>query len=201
MIANDEKYFDLAIKTAKRSPCKKRKVGAVVVLKDEILGIGYNHNTSGWSCEDENGYTLDEVVHAEIAALVEACNSNFWDKGATLYVTHPPCDECLKAIADADITDVRVVGSFMKFDNDKLRYDLVPTETLKALAQVLTYGAKKYKPNNWQQADDHSRYVAALYRHLEAWRSGESCDEESGLSHLSHAITNLAFLQYFEEHK
>ena len=66
---------------------------------------------------------------------------------------------------------------------------------------VQGYGAKKYKPNNWQQVDDTDRYIAALYRHLEAYRGGEKVDEESQLSHLKHAITNIAFLLYFEEKK
>jgi hypothetical protein len=86
----------------------------------------------------------------------------------------------------------------MKFDIGKLRYSLIPPEATRALAEVLTYGAKKYKPNNWQKAEDTTRYVDALYRHLEAWRSGESLDEESGLSHLSHALTNLSFLIWFD---
>jgi len=42
--------------------------------------------------------------------------------------------------------------------------------------------------------DDDSRYVGALYRHLEAWRDGEEVDTESSMPHLWHAMTNLAFL-------
>ena len=86
------------------------------------------------------------------------------------------------------------MDSFVKHDNDKLRYDLIPTEAMAALASVLTYGAKKYDANNWRQVDDPARYIAALHRHLEAWRGGENTDAESGLPHLHHALTNLAFL-------
>jgi hypothetical protein len=75
---------------------------------------------------------------------------------------------------------------------------LIPPETIKALATVLTYGAKKYKPNNWKNGEK-DRYIAALYRHLEAWRSGETCDEESGLEHLAHAMANIAFLHYLDK--
>jgi hypothetical protein len=83
---------------------------------------------------------------------------------------------------------------FTKADEDKLRYDLIPPTLLEDVARVLTFGAKKYEPNNWKKVDDPSRYTAALYRHLEAWRAGEITDQESGLSHLSHAATNIAFL-------
>lgn len=85
----------------------------------------------------------------------------------------------------------------MKFDSGKLRYSLVPPETTRALAQVLTFGAQKYAPNNWQLVEDgETRYLDALYRHLEAYRLGEEIDQESGLPHLSHALTNVAFLHY-----
>lgn len=83
----------------------------------------------------------------------------------------------------------------MKYDGGKLRYDLVPVEVHEALAEVLTYGANKYADNNWQSVES-DRYVAALFRHLNAWRKGEQVDEESGYHHLKHALTNVAFLLY-----
>lgn len=83
----------------------------------------------------------------------------------------------------------------LKFDNDKLRYDLIPPEVIEELAKVLTHGAAKYAPNNWKKVEPfNDRYYAALMRHLEAWRQGEQLDKDSGLHHLSHVITNVAFL-------
>lgn len=85
----------------------------------------------------------------------------------------------------------------MKFDTDKLLYSLIPPETTKALAEVLTFGAKKYAPNNWQLVENgQTRYLDALFRHLEAFRSGETHDPDSGLHHLAHVLTNVAFLHY-----
>ena len=56
----------------------------------------------------------------------------------------------------------------MKFDGGKLQYSLIPPETTRALAQVLTFGAQKYAPNNWQLVENgETRYLDALYRHLE----------------------------------
>ena len=90
----------------------------------------------------------------------------------------------------------------LKYDDGKLQYGLIPTIATKSLAQVLTFGAAKYAPNSWQTVQDgERRYLDALYRHLEAYRSGESTDSESGLSHLAHAITNVAFLLHFEQEK
>lgn len=194
-------YKQLALDTARRSSCKKRKVGAVIVnpKTDEVISVGYNYHPTGAPCEDINGVTDPNVVHAEIEAIDAAeIVDNTTTNGMTMYVTHQPCIDCQRELDQRDI-DVIVVEDFMKFDTDKLRYDLVPPSAFKALAEVLTYGARKYKPNNWQNCPDPSRYTAALYRHLEAWRSGEQCDSESGLHHLKHAITNIAFLLHFEE--
>lgn len=88
---------------------------------------------------------------------------------------------------------------FRKNDKNKLRYDLIPPEVNEALAQILTFGANKYEANNWKKCEDTSRYIAALFRHIEAYRKGEKIDKESGFSHLKHALCNLAFLVYFEE--
>ena len=86
----------------------------------------------------------------------------------------------------------------LKFDNDKLLYSLIPPETTKALAEVLTFGAKKYAIDGWKYVPDAKRrYMDALFRHLEAFRSGELYDQESGLSHLSHVLANASFLHYF----
>ena len=87
-----------------------------------------------------------------------------------------------------------------KYDDGKLRYSLIPTSTTKALAEVLTFGANKYQPNGWRLiANAEERYLDAAMRHLEAYRSGEKLDSESGLSHLSHLLTNIAFLIHFEK--
>ena len=90
-----------------------------------------------------------------------------------------------------------------KDDSDKIRMDLLPFESLEAVAKVLTFGAKKYADNNnWQKVDGaESRYAGALLRHLSKYFQGEKFDAESGLSHLSHAATNTLFLVWFEENK
>ena len=89
-----------------------------------------------------------------------------------------------------------------KYDEGKLRYDLIPPSATKAIAEVLTYGANKYAPNSWQQVPNgERRYIAALMRHFEAYRAGEEFDEESKLSHLAHAMTNIVFLLYFQNRR
>lgn len=52
----------------------------------------------------------------------------------------------------------------MKFDEDKLRYDLIPPEVLLWLAELYTHGAK-YAPDNWKGVSIE-QYIAAFHRHL-----------------------------------
>ena len=186
---------------AAMSPCDKRKVGAVIIDSEgKELSFGFNHHPSGMPCEEGN-ITDSAVVHAEIDAMHKLIGVGYEDfSDCAMFITHPPCDNCRAALASYGL-DYGVSNGFLKFDNSKLRYSLIPPKTTKELAKVLTYGAKKYKPNNWKNADDTTRYIDALYRHLESWRSGESFDDESGLSHLSHALTNIAFLIEFEDIK
>jgi len=81
-----------------------------------------------------------------------------------------------------------------KFDGGKPMVDLVPPEAILGMAEILTYGANKYEAHNWAKGMDWSRVYAALQRHLLAWQQGIDIDDESGMSHLHHAITNVAFL-------
>lgn len=86
----------------------------------------------------------------------------------------------------------------LKYDDGKLRMDLIPPVTYEALGRVLTYGAKKYTDNSWQGVE-RKRYVAALLRHfIEYMKDPQSIDSESGLKHIEHVLCNAMFLNYFE---
>jgi len=89
----------------------------------------------------------------------------------------------------------------VKFDHDKLPYDLIAPELLEATADVLKFGATKYGPRNWERGMLWSRPFGALMRHMWAWWRGESIDEETGKSHLHHAACCLMFLIAYEERK
>ena len=103
------------------------------------------------------------------------------------------CSSCVDAL--------RPTGG-LKYDAGKLRYDLVPPHAIKAIADVLTYGADKYAPNSWQTVSNgETRYTAAMMRHFEAYREGEELDPETGKSHLSHCLCNLAFLLWFQQNR
>lgn len=86
-----------------------------------------------------------------------------------------------------------------KYDNGKPEYGLLPPLALEDLVKVLTFGAKKYDRDNWRYvADAKRRYFDAAQRHLWAWKRGEAADEESGESHLAHALCCIMFLLEIE---
>lgn len=92
----------------------------------------------------------------------------------------------------------------IKADAGKIRPTLVPREAIRAIAIVRGYGNAKY-PNggedNWKSVEPQ-RYRDALCRHLlEYLDNPQSVDEESGLPHLWHLITNCAFLCELEKGK
>lgn len=83
----------------------------------------------------------------------------------------------------------------IKQDAGKPRLALVPPDLIEAVGAVRTFGVTKYKdPESWRQVEIE-RYRDALMRHLCAYlKDSNSVDQESGLPHLWHAATNIAFL-------
>ena len=86
-----------------------------------------------------------------------------------------------------------------KYDKGKLLWDLFPFDVAEGVVDILTYGAEKYDPNNWQKVETY-RYIAALFRHLVAWLGGEELDQESKKHHLDHALCNLMFIRWQSKH-
>ena len=87
-----------------------------------------------------------------------------------------------------------------KFDGGKIRYGLLPPLALKATADVLTFGAEKYEPDNWRRVPEGPRrYFDAAQRHLWAYKTGEVNDPETGVSHLAHALCCIMFMLDLDE--
>lgn len=103
------------------------------------------------------------------AAVLPVLPDDFFDE---------PAGECRKSPASSS----------------KPRMDLLPVVAIHEIAEVLTYGAKKYEDNNWARCPRWGRYVAALLRHVFAWMRGEDKDPETGFSHLAHAGCCVMFL-------
>ncbi|MBF8303490.1 MAG: diaminohydroxyphosphoribosylaminopyrimidine deaminase [Candidatus Dadabacteria bacterium] len=102
----DSKFMSIALRLARRTEGKTSPnplVGAVVVRRGKILGMGY-HKKAG-------------LPHAEIEAFLDAERNGHNLKGSTLYVTLEPCSHtgkrtppCVNAIIERGISKV-VLGT------------------------------------------------------------------------------------------
>lgn len=72
---------------------------------------------------------------------------------------------------------------------------LIPPVAMELTAWVHKHGAEKYGPYNWRKSKVcATTYVAAIMRHLNAFRDGEDLDPESGLPHLAHIGASVNIL-------
>jgi tRNA(adenine34) deaminase len=88
---NDEYFMQQALKEARLAYDEDEiPIGAIVVLKDRIIGRGHNQT------ERLN----DSTAHAEMIALTSAFNhlGSKYLPGAALYVTVEPCLMCAGAL-------------------------------------------------------------------------------------------------------
>ena len=112
-ISWDEYFMGIAMLTAMRSKDPNSQVGACIVSpENKILSLGYNGMPLG--CPDDEmpwnreGEPLDTkymyVCHAELNAILNNAHGNL--KGARVYVTLFPCNECAKAIIQSGIAEI-----------------------------------------------------------------------------------------------
>lgn len=87
------------------------KVGAVIIPKNSDLPItGWNGFPRGVKDfperyqDRETKYKL--VSHAEANAILNAARHGVNLQGATIYISHPPCNECAKLIIQSGIKRV-----------------------------------------------------------------------------------------------
>ncbi|WOO89984.1 dCMP deaminase family protein [Mollicutes bacterium LVI A0078] len=116
----DQYFMGIARLSALRSKDPSTQVGACIVdAEKKIIGIGYNGLPIGidddlfpWGKE---GDFLDTkypyVCHAELNAIL---NSTKNLKGATIYVTLFPCNECTKAIIQSGISNLYYISDKYK---------------------------------------------------------------------------------------
>ncbi|MCR5797954.1 deoxycytidylate deaminase [Eubacterium xylanophilum] len=109
----DQYFMGIALLSAQRSKDPHTQVGACIVDSDNrILSVGYNGMPRG--CSDDEypwGNTGEElqtkylyVCHAELNSLLNYSGTDL--KGASIYTTLFPCNECTKALIQAGIKNV-----------------------------------------------------------------------------------------------
>ena len=134
-ISWDEYFMGIAMLSAERSKDGHTQVGACIVDENnKILSLGYNGMPIG--CDDDKmpwertGENLNTkymyVCHAELNAIL---NTRIPLRGAKLYVTLFPCNECAKAIIQSGIREIVYLSDKYSGEDDntasKRMFDMV----------------------------------------------------------------------------
>jgi dCMP deaminase len=119
-------YINIAREVAKRSPCNRRKFGAVLVKDGAIIATGYNGAIRGaYNCGEDGicikdvynearytSYNYCPAIHAEQNAVINAARVGTSTIGATLYLSpleqkdgDRPCYLCRRFIVNAGVKD------------------------------------------------------------------------------------------------
>lgn len=144
-ISWDEYFMGIAMLSAMRSKDENTQVGACIVNdENKILSLGYNGMPIG--CDDDkmpwrrSGAPLDTkylyVCHAELNAILNSPASSL--KGARIYTTLFPCNECTKAIIQSGIREIIYLSD---------KYNGVDTDiAAKRMFDMVGIKYRKYEP-------------------------------------------------------
>jgi dCMP deaminase len=104
-ITRPQLFMEIAHSVAKRSTCYRLNVGAVCVVNNSIVSIGYNGAPAGKEhCrgnECPGRFECKETIHAEYNALKRISTALIANKSAIdLYCTDSPCMLCASAALD-----------------------------------------------------------------------------------------------------
>lgn len=85
----------------------------------------------------------------------------------------------------------------LRFNEGKLRYDLLHPVAQEGIVKVLTRGATKYAPRNWEKGMSWLSVLASMKRHIALYEQGEDIDPETGQLHVDHIQCNAHFLSAY----
>ena len=113
----DQYYKEISIVTKKRSPCKRLKVGCVLVKNNRIVSQGYNGYLPS---APHNSIVRDNheqaTVHAEQNAIADCAKRGVSCNGCTAYITHYPCIICTRLLLASGIKIIKYIDDY-KNDN------------------------------------------------------------------------------------
>lgn len=87
-------------------------------------------------------------------------------------------------------------SSGIKDSAEKVSYQEIHWDFIKAMAQRLNANKDKYPPNNWKKGIDLKEIEDALLRHVFALISPKSSDSEDSLDHLAAIAVNSQIIYY-----
>lgn len=136
----------------------------------------------------------------EVCSMCEKCRELFKNEKLNIISARnqmcPECFNCIEWTFQASDEFVKQKEKAVRYNQDKLRVDLIPTELTEQVAKVFTFGANKYSANNWKgfSQEQQDEIIGSLLRHILEYQKGNKFDDESGLHHLAHAACNLSLI-------
>ncbi len=132
----DEYFLEQARLASSRSSCSRASVGAVIVIDNSCIATGYNGGVAGLdNCCDVGHYLEDDhcirTVHAEMNAILQCARQGHSTSNGTIYVTHYPCLNCMKAIAQAGIKRIVYANDYRNHALSKEITDKLGIEVVK----------------------------------------------------------------------
>ncbi len=111
--------MDITCLVARRSTCRRRQVGAILVRDKRILATGYNGAPTGLAHCLDVGCLREELkvssgerhelcrgLHAEQNVIIQAAYHGVCILDSTLYCTNLPCSICSKMLINAGIREI-----------------------------------------------------------------------------------------------
>ncbi len=132
---NWHQYFmKMAFLVSERSTCIRRKVGAIIVINNQIISTGFNgapkhvRHCYDTGCLREQlnvpsgeRHELCRGIHAEQNAVIQAAINGTPIRNASIYCTHQPCVICSKILINAEIFTIYIAKTYP----DKLAQEML----------------------------------------------------------------------------
>ncbi|MBL4763465.1 MAG: hypothetical protein JKY93_12310 [Gammaproteobacteria bacterium] len=106
------------------------------------------------------------------------------------------CDQCLLKPCMCEKIFDRLENPKKKFGAAKVGVSNIPIPVMREVGAAMNEGADKYGAYNWRESEiDAETYFNSTRRHLDDWWDGEDIDPDSGIHHVSKAISSLMVLR------
>lgn len=178
------------------------KVGDFV--KTEVGSVHLVTYISDWDGDNTSNFCFEPPILTKDGICYEV-----WKRNGKLWISdcHTECNimEIIPQSLSTTPPHMRTVATEtlrfncgVKQDTGKPDFSCIPQDVMWEIAQVLTRGAERYGKWNWTQGFDHTRLIAGVQRHIAQWSMNMEQDDDSGKSHLTHAICGLMMLRALE---
>lgn len=164
------------------SRAKRKQVGCVIVdVTGRLVSSGYNGTPGSVDncCEDANGITKEDVIHAEINAILNSKQSDLFD--CVVYLTLSPCTKCAAVLLQKRVRAVIYAEEYRDrsgldfltkngvktlqvthFDRDTIRHPLhIIAQVLELKDASLNFESEIFKTHNWDSIR-HVEIIAAI---------------------------------------